>query len=50
VEALGFKRIISGPTKESVEVKLHDLVARGSTLLQPPELADGVWTAICEQL
>jgi class 3 adenylate cyclase len=50
VEALGFKRIITGPTKESVELKLRDLVGRGSTLVQPPELADGVWTAICEQL
>jgi len=50
VEALGFKHIITGPTRESVEVKLQDLVARGSTLVQPPELADGVWTAICEQL
>ena len=50
VEELGFKRIISGPTKESVELKLRDLVGRGSTLVQPPELADGVWTAICEQL
>jgi class 3 adenylate cyclase len=50
VEELGFKRIITGPTKESVQVKLLDLVARGSTLVQPPELADGVWTAICERL
>jgi class 3 adenylate cyclase len=50
VEALGFKRIITGPTRESVEIKLQDLVARGSTLVRAPELADGVWTAICEQL
>jgi class 3 adenylate cyclase len=50
VEALGFKRIITGPTRESVEVKLQDLVARGSTVVQAPELADGVWSAICELL
>lgn len=50
VEEMGFKRIITGPTKESVELKLQDLVERGSTLLQPPELADGVWTAVCEQI
>jgi class 3 adenylate cyclase len=50
VEELGFKRIITGPTKEAVELKLRDLVGRGSSLVQPPELADGVWTAICEQL
>ena len=50
VEELGFKRIITGPTKESVQVKLQDLIDRGSTVVQPPELADGMWTAVCERL
>jgi hypothetical protein len=50
VEALGFKRVITGPTRESVELKLRDLMERGSTLVQEPELADGVWTAICEHV
>jgi class 3 adenylate cyclase len=50
VEELGFKRIVTGPTKESVQVKLQDLVDRGSTVVQPPELTDGLWTAVCERL
>lgn len=50
VEELGFKRVITGPTRESVQLKLQDLVERGSTVLQPPELADGVWTAVCEHV
>jgi class 3 adenylate cyclase len=50
VEEFGFKRVITGPTKEAVELKLRDLVDRGSTVVQPPELADGVWTAVCERV
>jgi class 3 adenylate cyclase len=50
VEELGFKRVITGPTKESVELKLDDLIERGSKLVQAPELADGVWTAVCEHV
>jgi hypothetical protein len=50
VEEMGFKRVITGPTKEAVQLKVEDLVERGSTVVQPPELADGVWTAVCEQV
>jgi hypothetical protein len=50
VEEMGFKRVITGPTEEAVQLKLRDLVERGSTVVQPPELADGVWTAVCEQV
>jgi hypothetical protein len=50
VEELGFKSIITGPTRESVQVKLNDLIDRGRTLVQEPELADGVWTAVCEHV
>jgi hypothetical protein len=50
VEEAGFKRIITGPTREAVQLKLEDLMDRGSTLLQAPELADGVWTAVCERV
>jgi class 3 adenylate cyclase len=50
VEELGFKRVITGPTKEAVQLKLQDLVERGSTVVQAPELADGVWTAVCEHV
>jgi hypothetical protein len=50
VEALGFKSIITGPTREAVQLKLDDLMERGSTLVQKPELSDGVWTAVCEHV
>ena len=50
VQELGFKRVITGPTKESVELKLDDLIGRGSRLVQAPELTDGVWTAVCEHV
>jgi class 3 adenylate cyclase len=50
VEELGFKRIITGPTKEAVALKVQDLVELGSTVVQAPELADGVWTAVCERV
>jgi class 3 adenylate cyclase len=50
VEELGFKSIITGPTRESVQVKLDDLIERGRTLVQAPELTDGIWTAVCEHV
>jgi class 3 adenylate cyclase len=50
VEELGFTRVITGPTKEVVQLKVQDLVERGSTLVQPPELDGGVWTAVCEKV
>jgi class 3 adenylate cyclase len=50
VEQLGYKRIITGPTRESVALKLDDLVERGSKVVQAPELSDGVWTAVCEHV
>lgn len=49
VETFGFKRVITGPTVEAVRLKLHDLLERGATLVQDAELADGVWTAVCEK-
>jgi class 3 adenylate cyclase len=50
VEELGFKRVITGPTREAVQLKLEDFMERGSILVQEPELADGVWTAVCERV
>jgi class 3 adenylate cyclase len=50
VEELGFKRIVSAPTREAVAAKVADLVERGAVLVQEPEFADGVWTAVCEKL
>ena len=49
VEEFGFKRVISAPTREAVELKIMDLVERGAVLVQEAELADGVWTAVCEK-
>jgi hypothetical protein len=49
VEEMGFTRMITGPTKEAVELKVRELVERGSTVVQPTELTDGVWTAVCEK-
>jgi hypothetical protein len=49
IEEFGFKRVISGPTRESVEVKMRELLELGATLVQEAELADGVWTAVCEK-
>jgi class 3 adenylate cyclase len=50
VEEFGFKRIVSAPTREAVAAKVADLVDRGAVLVQEPEFADGVWTAVCEKL
>jgi hypothetical protein len=49
VEEMGFTRVITGPTQEAVHLKVQDLIERGATVVQPPELADGVWTAVCEK-
>jgi class 3 adenylate cyclase len=49
VETFGFKRVITGPTIEAVRLKLQDLLERGAVLVQDAELADGVWTAVCEK-
>jgi class 3 adenylate cyclase len=50
VETFGFKRVITGPTVEAVRLKLQDLLERGAVLVQDAELADGVWTAVCERV
>ena len=49
VEDFGFKRIVSGPTREAVQLKVQDLIERGAVLVQEAELHDGVWTAVCEK-
>ena len=49
VEEFGFKRIVTGPTRESVDVAVNDLKEKGAVLVQAPELVDGVWTAVCER-
>lgn len=49
VQDFGFTRIVSGPTRESVEVKLRELLEYGASIVQHAELVDGVWTAVCEK-
>ena len=49
VQELGFKRLITGPTREAVRLKVQDLLERGAVLVQDAELVDGVWTAVCEK-
>jgi hypothetical protein len=49
VKELGFKRVITGPTREAVQLKLQDLIERGAVLVRDAELDDGVWTAVCEK-
>ena len=49
VQELGFKHVVSGPTFEAVQLKVQDLLERGAVLVQKAELADGVWTAVCEK-
>jgi len=48
-KGFGFKRIVSGPTREAVQLKVQDLIERGAVLVQEAELHDGVWTAVCEK-
>jgi class 3 adenylate cyclase len=48
VEELGFKRIVTAATREAVVLKVEELVEHGARLVQAPELADGVWIAVCE--
>jgi len=48
VEALGFKRLVTGPTRQSVADRVADLVAFGARLIGEIEEIDGKWTAICD--
>jgi class 3 adenylate cyclase len=49
VQEMGFKRFVSGPTREAVMARVQDLLERGAVLIHDPELSDGVWTAVCEK-
>lgn len=48
VEQFGLKRIVSGPTRESVAAKVAELQEYGAVLLHDIECVEGVWTAVCE--
>jgi hypothetical protein len=45
VEKLGLKRIVTGPTKASVQLRVADM---GATLIGEIEEIDGTWTAVCD--
>ena len=48
VEKFGMKSIVTGPTREAVELKVKELQQFGARLDQQVELVDGVWTAVCD--
>jgi class 3 adenylate cyclase len=49
IAKFGTKHMITGPTRESVELKVTELREFGATLLHDIECIDGVWTAVCEK-
>ena len=50
VEEFGLTRVITGSNREAVSNKTVELTAYGGRVVQPAELVDGVWTAVCETL
>jgi hypothetical protein len=48
VEALGLKRIVTGPSRSLVRLKAEELVQMGATLIGDVENVDGTWTALCD--
>lgn len=48
VEAIGLKRVVTGPTRQSVADRVADLVAFGAKLVGEIEEVDGKWTALCD--
>jgi len=47
-EKFGMKTVVTGPTREAVELKVQELLEFGARLEQPVERIDGVWTAVCD--
>lgn len=43
----GISRVITGPTREAVAIKVEDLAALGYKMVQGIEEAGGTWTAVC---
>ena len=48
VVTLGFKRIVTGPSRSVVRLKAEELVEMGATLVGDVENVDGTWTALCD--
>jgi hypothetical protein len=48
VEQLGYKRIVTGPSRSLVRLKAEELVQMGATLIGDVEDVDGTWMALCD--
>ena len=48
VEQIGYTRIITGPTREAVQVKVQEIRDAGAILVGEIESVAGIWTAVCE--
>jgi class 3 adenylate cyclase len=48
VEEVGLMRVVKGASRENVNAKVAELIGYGGKLVQPAELVDGVWTAVCD--
>lgn len=48
VEKLGFKRIVTGPSRSLVRLKAEELVQMGATMIGDVEDVDGTWMALCD--
>jgi len=48
VQSLGYQRIITGPSREAVAAKVEELVRFGAVLVSGIQVANGVWTAVCD--
>lgn len=48
VESLGFKRIVTGPSRSLVRLKAEELVQMGATLIGDVEEVDGIWAVVCD--
>ena len=48
VEQLGFKRIVTGPSRSLVRLKAEELVQMGATMIGDVEDVDGTWMALCD--
>jgi class 3 adenylate cyclase len=48
VEALGYTRIVTGPTQRAVSAKVDELMQHGARLVGEIEQTDDGWTAVCD--
>jgi hypothetical protein len=48
VEQIGYTRIVTGPTREAVQVKVQEILNEGALQVGNIEAVAGVWTAVCE--